>query len=82
MIVILIIRRSGVRNMKSKLWRAFLASPLFLAISLGSAEVLAQDFNLENTDLNQVTNVNQLRDVSPSDWALSLIHISEPTRPY
>ncbi|MEM6613743.1 MAG: iron uptake porin [Cyanobacteria bacterium P01_C01_bin.72] len=32
-------------------------------------EVSAQTVELYSADLNQITNVNQLRDVSPADWA-------------
>ena len=55
--------------MKNQLWRTCLLSPLFLATALGQNEVSAQDINSYSTDFNQVTNVNQLRDVSPGDWA-------------
>ncbi|WP_253274382.1 iron uptake porin [Myxosarcina sp. GI1] len=54
--------------MKNQLWRACLLSPLFLATLLVQ-EVSARDIASYNTELSQVTNVNQLRDVSPTDWA-------------
>ncbi len=55
--------------MKNQLLSACLLSPLFLATLLLQNEVSAQDIDLYGTELNQVTNVNQLRDVSPGDWA-------------
>ena len=55
--------------MKNQLWSTYLLSPLFLATLLLQNEVSAQDIASYSTELNQVTNVNQLRDVSPGDWA-------------
>ncbi len=60
--------------MKNLLWRACLTSSLLFATCLGNAKASAQDFDLNNVELDsaglsQVTNVNQLRDVSPADWA-------------
>lgn len=55
--------------MKNQLWGTCLLSPLFLATLLVQNEVSAQDIASYNTELSQVTNVNQLRDVSPTDWA-------------
>ena len=55
--------------MRSQFWRTCLLSPLFLTTALGQKEVFAQDINSYSTDFNQVTNVNQLRDVFPGDWA-------------
>ncbi len=60
--------------MKNLLWRTCLTSSLFFAACLGNAKASAQDFDLNNVELDsaglsQVTNVNQLRDVSPADWA-------------
>ncbi len=55
--------------MKNQLWSTCLLSPLFLATLLLQNEVSAQDIASYSTELNQVTNVNQLRDVSPGDWA-------------
>jgi len=55
--------------MKNQLWRAYLLSPLFLGTFLVQNEVSAQTVESYSTDLNQITNVNQLRDVSPTDWA-------------
>ena len=68
--------------MKNQLWGIYLLSPLFLAaLFVQSNEVSAQEIeqysiekygaelNLESSELDQVTNVNQLRDVSPTDWA-------------
>ena len=55
--------------MKNQLWSACLLSPLFLATLGLLNEVSAQEISSYNTELNQVTNVNQLRDVSPGDWA-------------
>ncbi len=69
--------------MTKLLWNALLASPAILGVAL-STPVAAQNATdnsqllnkLQNysaegrsNSLNQVTNVNQLRDVSPSDWA-------------
>ncbi|MEO1672182.1 MAG: iron uptake porin [Cyanobacteria bacterium J06631_2] len=36
---------------------------------MAHTEVSAQTVESYSTDLNQITNVNQLRDVSPTDWA-------------
>ena len=58
----------GVRKMKNRLWSVCLSSPLFIAASMAT-EVSAQTVESYSTDLNQITNVNQLRDVSPTDWA-------------
>ena len=60
--------------MKKLLWRTCLTSSLLFAACLGNAKASAQDFDLNNVELDsaglsQVTNVNQLRDVSPADWA-------------
>lgn len=55
--------------MTNQLWRAYLLSPLFLGTFLVQNEVSAQTVESYSTDLNQITNVNQLRDVSPTDWA-------------
>ncbi len=55
--------------MKNQLWRACLSSSLFIAACVGHGEVSAQTIDSYSTDLNQITNVNQLRDVSPTDWA-------------
>ncbi len=55
--------------MKNQLWRTCLLSPLFLVTALGHNESSAQDLNSYTAELDQVTNVNQLRDVSPGDWA-------------
>ena len=55
--------------MRSQFWRTCLLSPLFLTTALRQNEVFAQDINSYSTDFNQVTNVNQLRDVFPGDWA-------------
>lgn len=55
--------------MKNQLWRACLSSPLFIAASVVHTEVSAQTIDSYSSDLNQITNVNQLRDVSPTDWA-------------
>jgi len=54
--------------MKNRLWSVCLSSPLFIA-ALVATEVSAQTVEFYSTDLNQITNVNQLRDVSPTDWA-------------
>ncbi len=55
--------------MRSQFWRTCLLSPLLLTTALGQKEVFAQDIHSYSTDFNQVTNVNQLRDVFPGDWA-------------
>ncbi len=68
--------------MKNQLWGTYLLSPLFLAalfvqsnqvsaqeIEQYSIEKYSAELNLESSELDQVTNVNQLRDVSPTDWA-------------
>ena len=57
--------------MNHKLWRACLLSPVLLATVGLQNDALAQNADLHNleAELNQVTNVNQLRDVSPGDWA-------------
>ncbi|MEL6930733.1 MAG: iron uptake porin [Cyanobacteria bacterium J06600_6] len=55
--------------MKNKLWRACLSSPLFVAALMAQTEVSAQTVKSYSEGLNQITNVNQLRDVSPTDWA-------------
>ena len=55
--------------MKNQFWRTCLLSPLFLGTVLVQSEVSAQEINPYSTEFNQVTNVNQLRDVSPGDWA-------------
>ena len=54
--------------MKNRLWSVCLSSPLFIAASMAT-EVSAQTVESYSTDLNQITNVNQLRDVAPTDWA-------------
>ena len=36
---------------------------------MAHTEVSAQTVDSYSADLNQITNVNQLRDVSPTDWA-------------
>ncbi len=55
--------------MNYQFWRACLLSPLVLGAFGLSSQALAQDLASYSTDFNQVTNVNQLRDVSPGDWA-------------
>ncbi len=55
--------------MKNQLWRACWLSSLFLPTLLVQNEMSAQDIDSYSTELNQITNVNQLRDVSPTDWA-------------
>ena len=55
--------------MKNQHWRTYLLSPLFLATVGLQNEVSAQEISSYSAELNQVTNVNQLRDVSPGDWA-------------
>ncbi len=55
--------------MKNQLWRSCWLSSLFLPTLLVQNEVFAQDIDTYSADLNQITNVNQLRDVSPTDWA-------------
>ena len=55
--------------MKNQLWRVCLSSPLFIAASVLHTEVSAQTVESYSAELNQITNVNQLRDVSPMDWA-------------
>ncbi len=68
-----------MRSKIVKLWSTKLISPLTLAawVAIASA-AQAQDTQLQldtdiieenNFGLGQVTNVNQLRDVSPGDWA-------------
>ena len=55
--------------MKNQLWGTCLLSPLFLAaLFVQSSEVSAQEIEQYGAELNQITNVNQLRDVS-ADWA-------------
>ena len=55
--------------MKNQLWRVCRSSPLFVAALMAHTKVSAQTVESYSTDLNQITNVNQLRDVSPTDWA-------------
>ena len=55
--------------MKNQLWRVCRSSPLFVAALMAHTEVSAQTVESYSTGLNQITNVNQLRDVSPTDWA-------------
>ena len=55
--------------MENRLWRACLSSPLFIAAFVAHTEASAQDIAPYITELNQITNVDQLRDVSPTDWA-------------
>ncbi len=78
MIIIVINGILGVRKMKNQFLATYLLSPLFLTGILGilvqSNQVSAQEikqYSIEqySAELNQVTNVNQLRDVSPADWA-------------
>ena len=55
--------------MKNQLWRVCLSSPLFVAALMAYPEVSAQTVESYSEGLNQITNVNQLRDVSPTDWS-------------
>ncbi|MEM8673929.1 MAG: iron uptake porin [Cyanobacteria bacterium P01_G01_bin.67] len=55
--------------MKNQLWRVCLSSPLFIAALVAQSEASAQGIAPYITEMNQITNVNQLRDVSPTDWA-------------
>ena len=67
--------------MSTTIWNLVKASPAILGASLvvasaavaneSNVEVLRQinRYNQDGTALDQVTNVNQLRDVSPGDWA-------------
>lgn len=55
--------------MKNQLWRVCLSSPLFVAALMAYPEVSAQTVESYSEGLNKITNVNQLRDVSPTDWA-------------
>lgn len=55
--------------MKNQLWRVCLSSPLFVATLMAHSEVSAQIVESYSADLNQITNVNQLRDVAPTDWS-------------
>ena len=59
----------GVRKMKNHLWNACLISPLFLGTLLVQNKVSAQEISSYSAELNQITNVDRLRDVSPGDWA-------------
>ncbi len=60
----------GVRKIKNQFLATYLLSPLFLTgILVQSNQVSAQEIEQYSAELNQVTNVNQLRDVSPMDWA-------------
>ncbi|MEL7010380.1 MAG: iron uptake porin [Cyanobacteria bacterium J06643_13] len=54
--------------MKNRLWSVCLSSPLFV-VALMATKVSAQTVESYSADLKQITNVNQLRDVSPTDWA-------------
>jgi len=55
--------------MKNQLWKTCLSSPLFVAALMAHTEVSAQTVESYSAGLNQITNVNQLRDVSPTDWS-------------
>jgi hypothetical protein len=70
--------------MNKLFWNTFIAAPVVLASSLLAANgAVAQNLSTSetlkqvesyqqgdsNSSLSQVTNVNQLRDVSPTDWA-------------
>ena len=55
--------------MTDRLWRVCRSSPLLAAALMANTEVSAQTIESYSEDLNQITNVNQLRDVSPTDWA-------------
>ena len=60
--------------MKNQLWKACLSSPLFIAASVTNIRVSAQTVDSYSADLEQIINVNQLRDVSPTDWAYEALH--------
>ena len=68
----------GVRKMKNQLWRACLSSPLVMAALMAYTEVSAQTVESYSEGLNQITNVNQLRDVSRTDWAYEALRSLAP----
>lgn len=59
----------GVRNMFNRVINLFPAGAVVFSAVFWNTSLGAVPLNSYQVDFGQVTNVNQLRDVAPSDWA-------------
>jgi len=67
--------------MSNKLWKVLLASPALLGIGISSTAIANEAPTIESleapqetsVDLAQVTSVNELTDVLPTDWAFTAL---------
>ncbi|MBE7381400.1 MAG: carbohydrate porin [Leptolyngbya sp. SIO1E4] len=66
--------------MSNKLWKLLLASPAVIGMGMGGSAVAAEATSIESLEaahesreLAQITSIDELTDVSPTDWAYTAL---------